>query len=122
MALTYSLTAINARLNGTVSAIGAGGFLKLFAGGLDHIPLATPAGTVSAGTLAFTTPENATATNSGLADSATVTTSTGALMISNLTVGIPLSGANVIITNGINSTFLTATTTVTLVSAQIIGA
>ena len=42
-------------------------------------------------------------------------------MISGLTVGIPLSGANVTIANGLNSTLVTVGQVVTLISGQIIG-
>jgi hypothetical protein len=42
-------------------------------------------------------------------------------MISGLTVGIPGSGADILLTNGLNNTLVTAGQTVAVVSAQITG-
>jgi len=124
VSLVYSAAAINARLNGVVTAIDANGMLKIFGGAvlLADIKLAFPCGTVAAGVLTFTVPVFANAVASGTADSATVTDSGGNLMISGLTVGIPLSGANIIVTNGVNTTFITAGNAIPLISGQIIGA
>jgi hypothetical protein len=46
---------------------------------------------------------------------------TGATVISGFTVGIPTSGADVIINNGANTLTINAGQTVSLVSAQIVG-
>lgn len=124
MSITYSQTAINARLQGVVSVIGAGGVLKLYGGIvlLSTIPLANPCGTVAGGVLTFTVPQSdPAASNTGSANTATIEDSGNNVMISGLSVGVPLSGANIIISNGLNSTLITAGQIVTLVSGQIIG-
>jgi hypothetical protein len=127
VAIVYSTTAINARLNGVVSAIDGGpgnGVMLLLAGGvtLATITLAKPSGTVAGGILTFVVPQlDLSADATGNADGARIQDSTGAIMISGLTVGIPLSGANVIIANGFNTTHVTVGQVVTLISGQIIG-
>lgn len=127
MAIIYSTTAINARLNGVISAIdgGAGhGVMRLLAGGItiSAITLNKPCGAVAGGILTFFVPVlDIAADATGNVNGATIEDSTGALMISGLTVGVPLSGANVIISNGFNSTFVTVGQVVTLISGQIIG-
>jgi hypothetical protein len=126
VAVNYSVTAINARLNGVVSVIDGGGGpgqLRVFAGALllAAVPLGTPSGTVSGGILTFTVPETTIATGTGTADSASITDATGAVMISGLTVGIPLSSANLIVSNGLNTLLFTAGQVVTFISGQIIG-
>lgn len=123
MSVNYSQTAINDRLLGVVTAIGAG-FFVLKAGGttLSTIQLNNPCGTVAAGILTFTgflTDPSAAAT--GSANTCVINSSDGATQISGLTVGIPLSGADVVISNGLNSTLITAGQVVSLASAQIIG-
>lgn len=127
MAIIYSTTAINARLNGVVSAIdgGAGnGVMLLLSGGtvLATITLAKPCGIVAGGVLTFVVPQSdVSADATGNADGARIEDSTGAVMVSGLTVGVPLSGANVIISNGLNSRLVTIGQVVTLISGQIIG-
>src|SRR5512143_499541 len=127
VAIIYSTTAINARLNGVVSAIDSGagnGVIKLLSGGLvlATVPLAKPCGAVAGGILTFVVPQiDFSADATGNANGANIENSTGVVMISGLTVGIPLSGANVIISNGLNSTLVTAGQVVTLISGQIIG-
>ena len=120
----YTQLAINARLNGLVTAIGAAGSMKLYAAGVlvSTINLANPCGSVSGGILTFSTPvSDGSAMGPGNADTAVVADSAGNAMITNLSVGIPLSSAQVIISNGFNSTLITPGNQVTLVAAQIQG-
>lgn len=127
VAIIYNIPVINARLQGVVTALDSGpgnAVLRLFAGGvlLSTITLAKPSGAVAGGVLTFAVPHsdvNAAAT--GNANVAMITDSTGANTITGLTVGIPLSGANVIIANGLNSTLISAGQVVTIISGQIIG-
>lgn len=124
MAVTYSTDLINARLNGVVTALGAAATLRLIASGttVSTISLANPAGTVAGGILTFTTPQtDLSAGGTGSVDEANIYDSAAALAISGLTVGIPLSGANVIISNGLNSTLISAGQSVQLLAAQITG-
>lgn len=124
MSVTYSQAAINARLNAVVSTVGNAGIFRLLAGAttVSTITLASPCGTVSGGVLTFSgslLDDSADAT--GTVDSARVETSGGSIVVSGLTVGIPLSGADVVISNGLNSTLITAGQSVALVSATITG-
>jgi hypothetical protein len=127
VAIVYSVTAINARLAGVVTAIDSGGgngLLRLYAGGLivSSIPLAIPSGTVAGGVLTFTTPVfDPLSAGVGFVTAADIANSAGVLMISGLTVGLPLSGANVIVSNGFNTLNIGAGQVVTLVSGQIVG-
>lgn len=128
MSVTYSQAAVNARLSGVVSTIdggGSNGVLRVrTAGGttLSSIALSRPCGTVSGGILTFTgTLLDPLAAATGLADNARVEDSTGSVVISGLTVGIPLSGADVIMSNGLNSTLISSGQAVALLSAQITG-
>jgi hypothetical protein len=127
VAIVYSTAAITARLSGVITAIDAGpgnGVMLLLNGGvtLATITLAKPCGVAAAGVLTFTVPATDIAADAtGNADGARIQDSTGAVMISGLTVGIPLSGANVTIANGLNSTLVTVGQVVTLISGQIIG-
>ena len=65
--------------------------------------------------------EDPSAAGTGSVTTAQVTDAIGNVLIYGFTVGIPLSGADIIISNGLNSTFITATQTVQLLSAQIVG-
>lgn len=127
MAVNYSLSAINARLQGVANTIDAGGgngALLLRAGGtnLSTISLARPCGSVNGGVLTFVgTLLDPSAAASGLVDNVIIQDSTGATIVSGLTVGIPLASADVIISNGLNTTAITAGQTVSLLSAQITG-
>jgi hypothetical protein len=128
MAVIYSQNAINYRLNGVISAIGSGGSngaLKLLTSGgqvLSTITLANPCGTVNGGVLTFTTPLlDPSAATTGSAAGAVIYDSNGNVQVSGLVVGIPLSGADIIISNGLNSTVITAGEVVDLLSAQITG-
>jgi hypothetical protein len=127
MTIVYSQTAINNRLQGVVSAVSGGGTngtLKLLAGStiLSTIILTNPCGTVSGGVLTFTGNLNdPAAAATGFVTAARIDDSLGATVISGFTVGIPTSGADVIINNGANTLKITAGQAVSLISAQIIG-
>jgi len=123
----YSTTCINARLQGVVSTIdggGGAGKLILLAGGtpVSTITLQTPSGSASGGVLTFNTP----LTDSAAAGTGTVTTAviedfSGNIVVSGLTVGIPLSGADITISNGLNNTLIQTGQAVQLLTAQITG-
>lgn len=126
MSINYSLTAINYRLDGVVDACGVGGngSLRLYSGStlISTISLANPCGTVSGGVLTFDgTLLDPSASGTGDVDSGAIYNGNGSLIASGLTVGIPLSGENIIISNGLNSTLITAGQTVQVLSAEIIG-
>ena len=128
MTVTYSISANNYRLQGVVDAIdggGGNGSLILTAAGatVSTISLARPCGTVNGGILTFSgTLLDPAASGTGNVDGAVVKDSTGITMISGLTVGIPLTvGVDIIISNGANSTLVTAGQTVAVLAAQITG-
>lgn len=127
MAVDYSATAIGYRLQGVIDAIDAGGSngsLIICAGGatLSTISLSRPCGTVDNGVLTFVgTLVDTSAAATGTADNAIIKDSTGTVMVSGLTVGIPLAAVDITISNGLNSTVITAGQSVQLLSAQIIG-
>lgn len=126
MAVDYSVSAINARLQGvidTIDASGNGNFLiRASATVLSTIQLANPCGTVNGGVLTFQgTLLDDSADATGVADNCTIEDGAGNEVITGLTVGIPLSGRDVIISNGVNSTLITAGNVVQLLSAQITG-
>lgn len=122
--MVYSQAVINARLQGVVTELGALATLLLLAGGtiVSTIQLASPVGTVSGGVLTFSgTLLDPSAAATGLVTSALVRDSTGTTAISGLTVGIPGGSQDVIISNGLNSTLITAGQVVALLSATITG-
>jgi hypothetical protein len=125
MAVDYSLVCINARLQAVVDTIGASGngFIVLMDGPttLVTIQLANPCGTVSGGVLTFGGTMLDTATGTGVADVCNVTDALGVDVITGLTVGIPFSGAEVIISNGLNSTAIASGQAVQVLSAEITG-
>ncbi len=125
MSVNYSQTAINDRLLGVVTAIGSGASLYIqtnTGSTLSTIALATPVGTVNGGVLTFTgTLLDPSAANTGLAYQGVIKDGSGNTQISGLSVGIPLSGADILLSNGLNSTAITAGQTVALLSAQITG-
>ena len=129
MAVNYSQTAINDRLLGVIAAIDGGatnGSLLLMAGSIlvSTIQLARPCGTVNGGVLTFAgTPLlDPSAAATGNVDSAIIQDGNGSTMVSGLTVGIPLSASvDIVISNGLNSTLVTAGQTVELLAAQITG-
>jgi hypothetical protein len=124
---TYSSTAVDDRLLGTVAAIDAGGApgnLKLLAGGavVCTMPLARPCGTVSNTVLTF---------NGNLIDvsavgssrpitGAFVEDSNGDTVISGLTAGVPTPGVRYDIT--LSAAIINPGDVVELTSVQIVGA
>ena len=128
MTVVYSITAINERLEGVIDAIdggGSNGSMELLSGTtvVSTISLNRPCGTVNGGVLTFSgTLLDPSAANTGLIDSAMVKNSAGTVMISGLTVGIPLTtGVDIIVSNGLNSTLITAGQVVAVLAAQITG-
>ncbi len=127
MAVVYSQTAIDYRLEGVINAIDSGAsngsfIIREGTTNLSTISLARPCGTVDGGVLTFVgTLIDPAATATGTADNVIIQNSDGITMVSQLTVGIPLSGRDVIISNGLNSTLITAGQVVQLLSAQITG-
>lgn len=124
MSVVYSQSVIDARLNGVVTALGASAQLLLQVNGatVSTINLANPVGSVSGGILTFTVPLNdPAAAGTGNVNGAIILDSAAATAISGLTVGIPLSGADVIISNGLNSTLVSSGQVVSLIGAQITG-
>lgn len=126
MSINYSTFTINYRLEGVVDACGVGGngSLVLTAGGtvVSTISLANPCGTVNGGVLTFDgTLVDPAASSTGDVDAGAIYNGAGNLVASGLTVGVPLSGYDIIISNGLNSTLITAGQTVQVLSAQITG-
>lgn len=124
MAVVYSQSVINARLQGVVTELGGTANLLLLAGGatISTIQLASPVGTVSGGVLTFSgTLLDPAAAGTGTVTSAIIKDSGGAIAISNLSVGIPGGSQDVIISNGLNSTLIAQGQVVALLSAQITG-
>lgn len=124
MSVIYSTTVINARLQGVVTALGGLAKMILKARGttVSTIQLASPVGSVDNGILTFDgTLLDLSAAATGVVDSAVILDSSGNTAISGLTVGIPGQDRDVIISNGLNSTLITAGQVVELLSAQITG-
>jgi hypothetical protein len=126
MSVSYSQTAITARLQGVIDTVGVAGFLKLKSASgviLSSIGLPTPCGVAANGVLTFRAGSmDPSAVGTGDASTAAVTDSIGTAHISGLTVGIPGSGASVIIVNGANTTRITLGQAVQFVAGTIIGA
>lgn len=122
--VVYNQAIVNARLQAIVTELGALATLLLLAGGttVSTIQLASPVGIVSGGVLIFTGQLlDPAAAATGDVNIAIIKDSGGTIAISGLSVGIPGSGQDVIISNGLNSTIINAGQTVALLSAQIIG-
>lgn len=107
MSIVYSTATKTARMNAVVSAIGNGGKLKILTSAdavLATFALAATAGTVSDDLLTFSDANggtagilNTTASGSGTAAKAIITTSGDVTVISGLTVGT--SGTDMIVDN-----------------------
>lgn len=127
MSIVYSTVAINYRLEGVIDAIDSGatnGYLLIREGAttLVTIQLNRPCGTVNGGILTFSgTLQDNSADATGTADNAVILNGDLANMVTGLTVGTPSGTQDVIISNGLNSTVITAGQTVELLSAQITG-
>lgn len=122
MSVVYNTTLKNTRMTDVVTAIGAAGYLNIYTAGLAtllaSIPLANPAGTVSAGVLTFSgTPlSDSSADASGTAAAATISTAIsggGTVIVTGLTVS---SSAGDIV---LSSTNIVAGQPVTITSASI---
>lgn len=127
MSLTYSLTAINARLQAVANLIdggGGNGYLRLMANStvISTIQLARPCGTVSGGVLTFAgTLLDPSAGATGTVTSGQFLDSAFTIVASGMTVGIPTETADIIIFNGLNTRVITAGQTVQVLAAQITG-
>jgi len=108
--ITYNTTVKNSRLAAVVAALGATGMLVIgtsalsgAVGVLVTIPLANPAGTVSAGVLTMSgAPLSAAASATGTAALAELRDGSGAVVASGLTVGT--AGTNIVLgTTSINT-------------------
>lgn len=119
MAVNYSTTVKNSRLDVVVTAIGAAGVIEIGTAGmgtvLATIALGNPAGTVSGGVLTFSGfPRSDTSADAtGTAAAARIRTGAAVDVVTGLTVGT--SGADIIL----DTTSITAGQTVTLTSATI---
>lgn len=104
MSVTYNQNVRNARLQVVANAIDAGsgnGILVVAAAGgapiITSITLAKPCGTVASGVLTFSgLPLTQIAGLTATAGTAYLTDSTGTVVASGLTVGLPGSGADLI--------------------------
>lgn len=127
MSIVYSLAAINARLSGVVSTIDAGssnGKLVLLAGGtiVSTITLAKPSAAVNGGVLTFIGPlSDPAAASTGNVTTAQVKDSNGNIIISGFSVAPTGGTADIIISNGLNSTLITAGQIIQVLAAQITG-
>lgn len=126
MSVNYSLTVLTNRLQQVANAIdggGSGGFIILLDAAnntLSSLPLAFPCGVAAAGQLTFSgTPlVDPAATGSGDAHFAWITDSTGAVIISGLTVG---SGSTAYDINLTPSPTIAIGQTISVTAASIIG-
>lgn len=127
MTIIYSLSAINARLQGVITTIDAGssnGVLVLLAGGttVSTVTLAKPSGTVNGGVLTFTGPlSDPSASGTGIVTTARVRDSNGNVIISGFSVAPTGGTADIIISNGLNSTLVTAGQVIQVLAGQITG-
>ena len=119
MAVVYSTTVKNARLDAVTSAIGTTGKLEIGTAGmgtvLATIPLANPAAPgASGGVLTLTMPQSdSSADATGTAAAARIRTGASVDVVTGLTVGT--SGTDIVL----NSTSITITQQVTINSATI---
>jgi hypothetical protein len=118
---------VTARVAAVASVIDSGpgnGLLQLLAGAtvVAIFTLAKPSGAANGGTLTFLgTPIITTAIASGNITTGMITNSAGTLVVSGLSVGPPGGDFDLVISNGANSTAITAGQTVTLLAAQLVG-
>jgi hypothetical protein len=118
MAVTYTTTLKNTRLDAVTTAIGASGKLKIIHSDgttiLATLPLsATAAPAASGGVLTFNAITSANASATGAATTAKFTTSADVDVVTGLTVGT--SGTNVVL----NSTSVSSSQPVAITSATI---
>lgn len=122
MSVTYTTVAINARLQAVATLLDGGQFI-LLAGAtvICSITMSTPSGSVSGGVFTITTPLTGVAIATGTVTSVSLRDSTAVTIVDGLTVGIPLSGADVTIFNGLSSTLINTGQPVQIIAAQITG-
>jgi hypothetical protein len=123
MAVTYSATTKQNRMNAVVTSIGTSGKLKLFTAAdalLATFTLAATAGTVSGSVLTFSDANgatagilNTTASGAGTATKASITTSADVDVITGLTVGT--TGTDLVLDNNV----LAVSQAITINSATI---
>lgn len=125
--MIYSQPAINARLQAvadTIDANGTGRLILRDSGGvtLSSLQFSTPCGTVSGGILIFSGPLlDPFTSGTGSASNGVIQDGAGTAIVSGLSVGIPLSGADILLSNGLNTTFISAGQILSVLSAQITG-
>jgi hypothetical protein len=125
--IVYNQNCINARLaavSATIDAGGANGSLVLLSNAtvISTISLARPSAIASGGVLTFQgTPVDINAIGTGNVTTAQFQDSNGTVVASGLSVDIPGSGADVVLSNGLNTTLITSGQVVILLAVQIIG-
>lgn len=121
----YSLPVVNARLQAVANNIDANGngFLVLLQNStvICSIQLAVPCGVVNNGVLTFSGTLLGVASATGNVNSGKITDAIGNTIASGLTVGIPLATTDITLSNGLNSTAITAGQSVQVLAAQITG-
>lgn len=118
--MIYSTDTKNARMLATRDKYNGGSLRVVDASStpLAAVTLDATSGAVVADVLALSGfPKVATASSSGTAASCDVLTSSGATAASGLTVGVPGSGAEVIIDNGVGSLTITIGSSVTFLAS-----
>lgn len=115
--MTYSTAHKQARMTTTRDRLNAGSLVVTDSGGttLFSVPLDNPSGTASGAVLTLAGfPKTVTASAGGTAAAAKLVNSSAVDEKTGLTVGIPGSGAAVIIDNGSGSLAITALASVTI--------
>jgi hypothetical protein len=108
----------------TIDAGAGNGALVLLAVStpISTITLQKPSGIANSGVLTFSgSLIDPSAGATGTVTGGRIQDSNGNITVSGLTAGIPGSGADIVISNGINSTLINVGQTVQLLSAQITG-
>lgn len=128
MPTIYPSSIINLRLQPVLNAIDGGpsnGVLRILDSGgniLSSITLTKPSGSISGGVIAFgglpLVDDSASA--SGFATTARIENSVGNVVASGLTVGQGV-GVDVVLSNGLGTTFITAGHSVSLTAATLTG-
>jgi hypothetical protein len=121
MAIVYSTTVKNSRLQAVIDALGAGALIVIgtsalsgASGVLASIPMASPSFTIASGVMTLASvPRSVVATGAGVAAKAELRTSGSVVVASGLTVGT--SGADFII----NATSISVGQTVQCTSGTI---
>lgn len=125
--MILSPAAIHGQMQAVANQIDAGGsngFILLLAGGTVAVrgKLAFPCGTVNGTVLTFNSmPFFVSPIATGKLTSAQITNSNGTVVVSDLSVGTPLSGADVVVSTGDNTLSISAGQTAQFLAAQITG-